>query len=140
MQEQLDRIEQKIDKLIAGLMDKESPFDRTDDGAPSPFEPVAGIEKILGPKPHPSKATDGSVWRREAAKITKVYSDIPDEYEVGAMELAATTGVKAVFCEYDGATKGCLRAGLPPAMWLVDAENFVGSNIEGLIRSVKDSQ
>lgn len=138
MQEQLDRIEGKIDKLIAGLTDKRSPFDRTDDGAPDPVQPIAGFDKVFGPKPHPSDATAGTVWRNEAKKVTTVYDDIPGRFEAGAMELAARTGVKAIFLEYNGQTKACLRPGLPP--WLVDANNFIGSGVEGLIRAVLDSQ
>lgn len=135
---QLDRIEAKIDALSAALTNKQSPFDRKDDGAAPAFVPVDGVEKVLGPKPAPQASTARTIWTNEAKKITKVYTDIPSAYEAGAMKLAAATGVIAVFVDYNGTTRASLRAGFP--LWLVDAANFVGSGVEGLIRTVEDAE
>lgn len=135
----LDRIQKLVEEIHAGLFGKERLGENAgDDGAPDPVQPVVGFDKVFGPKPHPSDATAGTIWRREATRVTKVYEDIPSEYEAGAMELAAQTGVKAVFLEYQGQTKASVKPGLSP--WLVDASNFVGSNVEGLIRSVLDNK
>lgn len=130
---------QLLEEIYLGLFNKQSPFDRDDD-APDPVQPVEGFDRVFGPRPHPSDSTNGSVWRREAAKVTKVYENVPDKYEAGALRLASETGVVAVFLEYAGQTKACIRPGLPPKLWLVDAQNFVGANIEGLLRSVKDAK
>lgn len=139
MQEQLDRIERMVKVLYDGRAGQGHPM-KVDDDAPDPVQPVMGFDRVFGPKPHPSESTNGTVWRNEARKVTKVYQAVPGAYVAGAIELAARTGVKAVFLEYLGSTKACVRPGLPPNLWLVDATNFLGSNIEGLIRSVLDSK
>ena len=140
MSEQLDRIEAKLDGLIEKLVNKQSPFDRV---SGEPFTVIAGVEKILGPKPSPSEATDGTVWRREASKISKIYSSIPEAFIEGSLTLAAATGVVPVFFERFSERKAgsevlaVLDPGLTP--WVTPAENFIGSNVQGLIRAVLDS-
>lgn len=120
------------------MVERQSPFDRKDDDAPDPVQPIAGFDRVFGPKPAPRDSTNGTVWRREAARVTKIYENIPDKFEKGALEVAARTGVQAIFLEYNGETKACLRPGLPP--WLVDAQNFIGSGIEGLVRVILDAE
>lgn len=137
MQEQLDRIEKKLDSLIAGLADKDSPFARDDDAPPQQRDPVEGFERVFGPKPKIGTA-EYALWRKKIPLATKVYAAVPDEYEAGAMELAAATGVKAVFLEYNGKLQAALTVEVSP--WLTEPENFVGSNVEGLKRAVKDDR
>lgn len=137
MSEQLDRIEAKIDSLIEKLFNKQSPFDRV---SGEPFTVISGVDKILGPKPSPSEATDGSVWRREASRISKIYSSIPEAFVEGSMTLAAATGVVPIFFERKGSSEilAVLDPGLTP--WVTPSGNFIGSNVQGLIRAVLDSR
>lgn len=139
METQLDIIqgivEEILERLTAEAPERESPFDRDDD-APPQFQPAAGVEKILGPKPHPSDATNGTVWRREAAKIRVVRDQIPDLYKDGVITFAGATGIIPVFFEtVSGKLEACLEPDLTP--WIVNPVSFLGSNVEGLIRAVK---
>ena len=143
MQEQLARIEKKVDgliedinTLIEGLADKQSPFAREDDAPPQVRQGVEGFERVFGPKPKVGTA-DYSAWRKQIPLTAKVYAAVPDEYEAGAMELASRTGVKAVFVEHGGTVKAALT--VDPAPWFVEPERFVGANVEGLIRAVLDA-
>ena len=52
------------------------------------------------------------------------------------MDLAAKTGVKAVFLIHGGEMKAALTA--QPNPWLVEPERF--ADVEGLIRAVLDAE
>lgn len=137
MQEQLDRMEKKLDVLVNGLTGKQSPFSRDDDAPPQQRDPVEGFERVFGPKPKIGTA-EYALWRLQILKTNKVYASVPDEFEAGAMDLAAETGVKAVFLEYEGELKAALT--VEPSPWFTDPTNFIGSNVEGLKRAVKDDR
>ena len=127
---QLDRIESKIDKLLAA-QGIEGSVD-----AP-PKDPVT-FEDIFGPKPSPSVGQDYSTWLKHKALTGEILQFVPAEYVAGAYELLARTGVKPVFLYHDGRLRAILEGGVNP--WFTDPENFVGSNVEGIIRSVLNSQ
>lgn len=133
MSEQLDRIEQKIDGLISALTHKESPFNRP--GGSPEVKPAIGFEKVFGPRP--KDATDLVLWRNHAARVTRVETAVPEDLSDGVLEFVAETKVKPIFVEYNDEWLAAITTG--PKAWLVPVNRFEGSNVQGLIRAVKDA-
>lgn len=134
MQEQLDRIEKKIDGLISGLTNKQSPFDRDDDAPAQVRNGVEGFEKVFGPRPA-GGTPEYKAWMKQIPLTTKVHGGIPEEYEANAMELASKTGAKTVFVEHEGKLKIALN--VKPDPWFIEPVTL-SESLAGLIRSVND--
>ena len=112
-----------------------SPFARDDDAPEQVRQGVEGFERVFGPKPKQG-TPEYSAWRKQIPLTSEVFPFVPDEYEGAAMDLAAKTGVKAVFLIHGGEMKAALTA--QPNPWLVEPERF--ADVEGLIRAVLDAE
>ena len=132
---QLDRIERMVKTIYDGRAGQDSPFARDDDAPEQVRQGVEGFERVFGQKPKQG-TPEYSAWRKQIPLTSEVFPFVPDEYEGAAMDLAAKTGVKAVFLIHGGEMKAALTA--QPNPWLVEPERF--ADVEGLFRAVLDAE